>query len=79
MADTKREQFRKYLEKGNVIEVFNRAIIALNQLETLPEDPLAFVRENMGSPPHENIDKVIRENQDLTARVIRLKQEIELF
>lgn len=79
MADTKREQFRKYLEKGNVIEVFNRAIIALNQLETLPEDPLAFVRENMGAPPHENIDKVIRENQDLTARVIRLKQEIELF
>ena len=71
MADTKREQFRKYLEKGNVIEVFNRAIIALNQLETLPEDPLAFVRENMGAPPHENSDKVRRENQDLTARVIR--------
>ena len=79
MSDSKREQFKKYLETGNVIEVFNRAMLALNELEEPPEDPLAFVRENMGAPPCENVDKLIRENQDLTAKLIRLRQEITLL
>ncbi|OHT12809.1 hypothetical protein TRFO_17282 [Tritrichomonas foetus] len=54
-------------------------MIALNELDTFPEDPLAFVRENIGAPPIENVDALVRENQDLTARVTQLRQELAIY
>ena len=79
MTDIKREAFRKYLETNNVIEVLDRAMLALSELDKLPEDPLPFVRENIGAPPIENVDALVRENQDLTARITQLKQEIAIY
>ena len=79
MTDLKREAFRKYLEQNNVIEVLNRAMQALNELPTFPEDPVAFVRENIGAPKMENVDALVRENQDLTARLTQLKQELAIY
>ncbi|KAK8884471.1 hypothetical protein M9Y10_043582 [Tritrichomonas musculus] len=80
MTDLKRDAFRKYLESNNVIEVLDRAMLALSELDTLPEDPLPFVRENIGAPPLEtNVDALVRENQDLTARITQLKQEIAVY
>jgi hypothetical protein len=79
MADARRPAFRTYLEEGNVIETINRAMTALNEQSPRPDDPLAFVLDNIGAPPlgaDGNVDALIRENQDLTARVARL--EIEL-
>lgn len=79
MTDIKREAFRKYLETNNVIEVLDRAMLALSELDKLPEDPLPFVRENIGAPPIENVDALVRENQDLTARITQLKQELAIY
>lgn len=76
MADPKRVAFRKYLESAGVLEVLNRAMTALQGLEEKPENPLAFVRENIGAPPCEDVDALIRENQDLNARVYQLRREI---
>jgi hypothetical protein len=78
MADPKRGPFRSYLEDGGVIESLNRAMTTLSQQNPLPTDPLAFIREQIGAPPiSENIDALIRENQDLTAEVVRLELEVE--
>jgi len=76
---SKREAFRKYLEKGNVIETLNRAMIALNEQEDPPETPLGFIREVIGAQPCEDVDSIIRENQDLNARVIQLRHELALL
>ncbi|OHT17540.1 hypothetical protein TRFO_02596 [Tritrichomonas foetus] len=54
-------------------------MLALNELDSFPEDPLAFVRENIGAPPMENVDALVRENQDLTARVTKLRQELAIL
>ena len=76
---TKREAFRKYLEQGNVIETLNKAMIALNSQEEYPDDPLDFIRENIGASPMEDVDSLIRENQDLNGRVIELRHELSLL
>jgi hypothetical protein len=79
MADAQRAAFRAFLQEKKVIETINRAMTALNEQNPRPDDPLAFVLENIGAQPlgpDGNIDALIRENQDLTARVARL--EIEL-
>jgi hypothetical protein len=49
---------------------------ALNDADPLPDDPLSFVRNAIGAPPAENIDALIRENQDLTARLLQLRYEL---
>lgn len=79
MSDPKRDAFRKYLESGQVMEVLNRAMIALQELDEKPEHPLAFVREHIGAPPCEDVDALIRENQDLTARVAQLQYELSVL
>lgn len=80
MADNKRDAFRKFLESGNVIETLNRAMIALHELDEPPEDPVQFIRQNIGSEyTDENLDALIRENQDLKARYIKLQQELAVL
>lgn len=77
MSDGKREAFRKFLESGNVIETLNRAMIALHELDEPPADPIQFIRQNIGSEySDEDIDALIRENQDLKVRYIKLQQEL---
>jgi hypothetical protein len=77
MTDPKRGAFRDYLEENGVIDGLNRAMTALSQCNPLPPDPLAFVREQLGAPPVDNIDVLIRQNQDLTAELYRLQAEFE--
>ena len=76
MSDSKRDEFRKKLESAGVIEVLNRAMSELQSKQNKPEHPLAFVREHIGAPPCEDIDALIRENQDLKARRYQLEQEL---
>lgn len=79
MADEKREAFRRYLDEGSVVKTLGDAMTALNELADKPADPLNFVRGQIGGNPVENVDALIRENQDLTARAARLKWELEAF
>jgi hypothetical protein len=78
MSESKREEVRKYLDGGNVMETLNHAMIALQAMEPRPEKPMAFIREQLGAVPCEDVDELIRENQDLNARIIRLRQLIAL-
>ena len=73
---TKQQEFRKYLESGQVIESLNRAMTELHHQDPPPEDPLAFIRQVIGAPPGPNVDALIRENQDLTALLAIRKQEL---
>ena len=76
---SKREAFRKYLESGNVIETLNRAMISLHEQQERPKDPLNFIRNVIEAPTGEDVDALIRRNQDLHARVIQLRNELELL
>lgn len=71
-----REEFRKYLETGQVMDMLNRAMTDLHQQDPLPDDPLAFIREAIGAPQGPNVDALIRENQDLTAQLILKQKEL---
>ena len=76
---SKREAFRKYLETGSVMETLNRAMIQLHEQEDKPEDPLNFIRNVIGATPGEDVDALIRKNQDLHARVVQLRNELDLL
>ncbi|XP_026477333.1 c-Myc-binding protein-like [Ctenocephalides felis] len=47
-TDSKREIFRKYLERAGVMDVITKAFTNLYEEENRPEDPLEYVINAMG-------------------------------
>ncbi|EAX99231.1 hypothetical protein TVAG_296150 [Trichomonas vaginalis G3] len=77
-VSSKREKFNQYLAAGKVVETLERAMKSLQEQSPRPEDPLAFIREVIGAPPAQNVDALVRKNQQLRTRVIQLKNLLSL-
>lgn len=72
--NTRRENFRKYLETGNAMEVLTSALVALYEEPEQPADPLNFIRHQLGAGDGVDVDALVRENQELKARLSSLTQ-----
>jgi hypothetical protein len=76
MTETKRENFRKYLETGNVMEALTRALVSLYEEPEPPSDPLNYIREAIGAGEGVDAEALVRKNQDLKEEIASLKQQI---
>lgn len=47
-ADSKKEEFRKYLEKSGVIDAMTRVLVALYEEPERPSNPMDFIRSYLG-------------------------------
>ncbi|EAY23221.1 hypothetical protein TVAG_185270 [Trichomonas vaginalis G3] len=74
--NTRRENFRKYLETGDVIEALTSAIVNLYEQPEPPADPLNFLRQQLGASDGIDADALVRQNQDLKAKIASLNQTI---
>ncbi|XP_022653601.1 uncharacterized protein LOC111267101 [Varroa jacobsoni] len=45
--ESKREEFRKYLEKGGALQALNYALSRLYEMQEKPNDPLAYIAERL--------------------------------
>jgi hypothetical protein len=45
-ADSKREEFRKYLEKTGVLDAFTKTLVELYEENEKPNEPLQFVKNS---------------------------------
>ena len=77
MTDSKRENFRKYLESGNVMEALTRALVSLYEEPEQPADPLNYVRQVIGAGEGVDVDALVRRNQELKEEVASLNQQIQ--
>ena len=77
MTDNKRENFRKYLESGNVMEALTRALVSLYEEPEPPADPLNYIRQVIGAGEGVDIDALVRKNQELKEEVAALTQQIQ--
>ncbi|CAF1625772.1 unnamed protein product [Didymodactylos carnosus] len=83
--ESKREEFRRYLEKGGVIDAVTRALVALYEEAEKPNNAAEFVRRFMGAAGpdtaeteslknevmvlKEKLDEMTRENEALKERL----------
>ena len=74
--NTRRENFRKYLETGNAMTALTAALVALYEEPEQPTDPLNFIRQQLGAGEGVDVDALIRENQELKAKTSSLNQTI---
>ncbi|KAK7887075.1 hypothetical protein WMY93_026696 [Mugilogobius chulae] len=47
--DSKREQFRRYLEKGGVIDSLTSVLVSLYEQQEKPNNALEFIKQHLGA------------------------------
>ncbi|XP_019948877.1 c-Myc-binding protein-like isoform X2 [Paralichthys olivaceus] len=75
--DTKREQFRRYLEKAGVVDSLTSVLVALYEQPERPSNALEFVKQHLGAAGQTsaNTEPLQQEVIDLRQRCARLAEE----
>jgi len=71
-ADSKREEFRKYLEKAGVMDVLTRILVGLYEEPEKPCNAIDFLKQNLGADCPETCDV-----EALKMEVCELRQQVE--
>lgn len=77
MENSKRENFRQYLEAGKVVEALTGALVALYEEPEQPADPLNYIRQILGANESVDIDALVRRNQELKEEIASLNHQIQ--
>ena len=48
-GDSKKEEFRKYLEKAGVLDALTKTLVSLYEEPEKPNKPLDFFKKNLGN------------------------------
>ncbi|CAD8067811.1 unnamed protein product [Paramecium sonneborni] len=75
-TDSKKEEFRKYLEKAGVIDQLTRVLVGLYEEPEKPNNAIDYVKKYLGSPVDIDVDKLKLEYEKMKDENIRLKREI---
>eukprot|EP00762_Andalucia_godoyi_P007331 ANDGO_01544.mRNA.1 C-Myc-binding protein homolog len=75
--DTKKEEFRKYLEKTGVIDAMTRVLVALYEEPERPSNPLDFIKQYLGSSGSSETDALRAESEELKKKNADLLGQID--
>ncbi|XP_057236250.1 C-Myc-binding protein isoform X1 [Malurus melanocephalus] len=71
-TDSKREQFRQYLEKSGVLDMLTKVLVALYEEPEKPDSALDFLKHHLGASAPEN-----PEIEALRLEVAEMKEKYE--
>eukprot|EP00672_Neobodo_designis_P023307 CAMPEP_0174849382 /NCGR_PEP_ID=MMETSP1114-20130205/15515_1 /TAXON_ID=312471 /ORGANISM="Neobodo designis, Strain CCAP 1951/1" /LENGTH=87 /DNA_ID=CAMNT_0016083717 /DNA_START=86 /DNA_END=349 /DNA_ORIENTATION=+ len=75
-TEAKKEDFRKYLEKSNVIDSLTKVLVNLYEEPERPDKPMEFIKKALGGPVQADVDALRQENEALRAEVDALKKKL---
>ena len=83
-TESKKEEFRKYLENSGVIDQLTKVLVGLYEEPDKPNDAIEFIKKYLGSPHDIDVNqlqiehaKFKHENEQLKKQVKELQEEIE--
>ena len=72
-GESKKEEFRKYLERSGVIDALTKVLVALYEEPEKPANALDFIKQYLGAPTSGDVetmkaekDELMRKNEELT-------------
>ncbi|XP_050993238.1 C-Myc-binding protein [Labeo rohita] len=86
VSESKREQFRRYLEKAGVLNSLTNVLVALYEEQEKPNNALDFIKHHLGAGPEaddaeslrlelshlqQKYDQVMEENKELRNRLLQ--------
>ncbi|KAK6170768.1 c-Myc-binding protein [Patella vulgata] len=87
-ADSKREEYRKYLEKAGVLDVLTKVLVGLYEEPEKPNNALDFLRQHLGATSPETADvealklevtELRQKNEQLQEEVNDLKAKVQQY
>lgn len=76
--DSKREEFRKYLERAGVLDALTKVLVYLYEEPEKPDDPLEFIRQHLGgiTEPDVEMEALKKELEEAKAKITELKAKL---
>jgi len=76
-ADSKREEFRKYLEKAGVLDALTKVLVGLYEEPEKPNNALDFLKQHLGAsgPETADVEALKLEVSELRTKVEQLSEE----
>ena len=75
--DSKKEEFRKYLEKIGVIDALTKVLVGLYEEPERPPNAVDYIKRYMGAPTGIDVDALRQENEDLKKEREELRSTID--
>jgi len=75
---SKKEEFRRYLEKAGVMEALTRVLVGLyEEPDRSQVNALEYLKKYLGAPSGVDVDGLKRENEDLKKQVEKLRKQVQ--
>ena len=75
--DSKKEEFRKYLEKSGVIDALTKVLVGLYEEPERPPNAVDYIKRYMGAPTGVDVEAIKAENATLKTENEELKGKIQ--
>lgn len=76
LMDPRKEDYRQYLDSSSAMQAIREALNALYEEAEQPADPLNYIREQLGAKSGVDVDALVKENQELRAKIEELHKTI---
>ncbi|KAI9183106.1 hypothetical protein H9P43_004023 [Blastocladiella emersonii ATCC 22665] len=77
VSDTKKEDFRKYLERYGIVDALTKVLVGLYEQPDKPDNPLEYIKHFLAGPGDLDAEALKAENTDLRKQVDELATRVD--
>jgi len=77
-GESKKEEFRKYLERSGVIDALTKVLVALYEEPEKPANALDFIKQYLGAPTSGDVETMKAEKDELVKKNEELTKQLEV-
>jgi hypothetical protein len=77
-GESKKEEFRKYLERSGVIDALTKVLVALYEEPEKPSNALDFIKQYLGAPTSGDVEAMKAEKDELVKKVDDLSKQLQV-
>merc|ERR1711871_756348 len=74
--DSKKEEFRKYLERSGVIDALTKVLVGLYEEPEKPHNALEYIKQYLGAPTGVDVESLKQECENQKATIAQLQAEL---
>ncbi|XP_015176508.1 PREDICTED: C-Myc-binding protein [Polistes dominula] len=79
--DSKKEEYRKYLERAGVMDALTKLLVSLYEESEKPNDALEYIRKNLGDLAENNLEVITlkKELDNAKTKIAELQEKLAKY
>mmetsp|Transcript_53988 Transcript_53988/g.80178 ORF Transcript_53988/g.80178 Transcript_53988/m.80178 type:complete len:95 (+) Transcript_53988:210-494(+) len=75
--ESKKEEFRKYLEKSGVIDALTKVLVGLYEEPERPPNAVDYIKRYLGAPTGIDVEAMRSENEEMKAQIKEMRKTVD--